>query len=97
MIKAFTGQGPWSMYATVTDKGQVTVPKKIRDELGIRPGSKLVFELGADRSLRVSVLARGAQGLFGLLHRPGRPARSIQEMEAGVTKAVTERARPARR
>jgi AbrB family looped-hinge helix DNA binding protein len=30
---------------TLTSKGQVTVPKQVRDFLGIRPGSKVTFEL----------------------------------------------------
>jgi AbrB family looped-hinge helix DNA binding protein len=29
----------------VTSKGQVTIPKKVRSRLGIRPGSAVVFEL----------------------------------------------------
>ncbi len=33
------------MATTVTSKGQVTIPKKIRDLLGIKPGSALDFEL----------------------------------------------------
>jgi len=28
----------------VTSKGQVTIPKEIRDKLGIRPGEGLAFE-----------------------------------------------------
>lgn len=31
--------------ARVTSKGQVTVPKEIRDALGIRAGDSLVFEV----------------------------------------------------
>jgi len=30
---------------TLTSKGQVTVPKNVRDYLGIGPGSKVSFEL----------------------------------------------------
>jgi len=30
--------------ATVTSKGQVTVPKAIRERLGLKPGSTIVFE-----------------------------------------------------
>ena len=30
---------------TVTTKGQVTIPKRIRDALGIAPGSKVRFEM----------------------------------------------------
>lgn len=32
------------MKASVSEKGQVTIPKPIRDKLGLRPGSLLEFE-----------------------------------------------------
>jgi AbrB family looped-hinge helix DNA binding protein len=31
--------------ATVTSKGQITLPKKVRDALGLQPGSHVEFEL----------------------------------------------------
>jgi len=34
--------------ATVTRKGQVTIPKPVRDRLGIKPGSKVDFEIAED-------------------------------------------------
>ena len=36
------------MSTTVTAKGQVTIPKPVRDLLGIVPGSKVDFRRGAD-------------------------------------------------
>jgi AbrB family looped-hinge helix DNA binding protein len=36
------------MATTVTSKGQVTIPKKIRDLLGIQAGSAVDFELTAN-------------------------------------------------
>ena len=36
------------MSTTVTSKGQVTIPKRVRDLLGIRPGSVIDFERGPD-------------------------------------------------
>ncbi len=30
--------------AKITSKGQITVPKKIRTELGVEPGDSLIFE-----------------------------------------------------
>ncbi|MCT7377899.1 AbrB/MazE/SpoVT family DNA-binding domain-containing protein [Chelativorans salis] len=44
------------MTATVTAKGQVTIPKPVRDLLGIAPGSKVDFRRAADGSV-VLVLA----------------------------------------
>jgi antitoxin PrlF len=32
------------MKASVSEKGQVTIPKAIRDKLGLRPGSVLEFQ-----------------------------------------------------
>ena len=40
---------------TVSDKGQVVIPAAIRRRLGIKPGSKLDFELEGD-SIRIRVL-----------------------------------------
>jgi antitoxin PrlF len=31
--------------ATMTEKGQVTIPKAIRDKLGLKKGTKIFFEL----------------------------------------------------
>ena len=36
------------MATTVTSKGQVTIPKPVRDRLGIEAGSAVEFEMGAD-------------------------------------------------
>jgi AbrB family looped-hinge helix DNA binding protein len=37
--------------ATVTSKGQVTIPKPIRDHLGIGPGSQVAFRRAEDGSI----------------------------------------------
>lgn len=84
------------MLATVTEKGQVTVPKEIRDRAGIMPGSRLDFEVMDDGSLRVRVLSRGSKTLFGLLQRPGSEPRSIEAMDDGIAAAVSERNQRAR-
>lgn len=46
------------MATTVTAKGQVTIPKPVRDLLGIVPGSKVDFRRAADGSV---VLARAEE------------------------------------
>ena len=79
------------MLATVTDKGQVTVPKDIRDQLHIESGSKLDFEVVEDGSLRVRVLVRGSDNLFGLVQRPGTKPLSIKAMDEGIVAATQAR------
>jgi AbrB family looped-hinge helix DNA binding protein len=40
--------------STVTSKGQITLPKAVRDALGLREGDRVVFRVDGDRA----VLAR---------------------------------------
>lgn len=81
------------MISTVTDKGQVTLPKAIRDRLGIGAGTRIDFEIQPDDTLKVRVLTRGAKGLFALIARPGETVRSQEDIDAGIAAAVAERAR----
>ena len=39
------------MATTVTSKGQVTIPKPVRDHLGIGPGSQVAFRRADDGSI----------------------------------------------
>ena len=47
------------MATTVTTKGQVTIPKTIRDHLDIRPGSSVEFEAAPDG--RVYIVKKGTR------------------------------------
>ena len=79
--------------ATVSGKGQVTLPKPLRDRLGIRPGSRLEFAVGEGGVLQVRLLAEGSAGLAGLLARPGQAARSLSDHDAAITETVRARAK----
>ena len=79
------------MLSTVTDKGQVTLPKALREALGIQPGSKIEFTLQADKAVSMRVLPRGSAGLFGLLAMPGEAARSLDDIDAGLGQSVAQR------
>jgi antitoxin PrlF len=56
------------MGTTVTSKGQVTIPKKIRDFLGVKRGASVEFKVGADGRVTVSRAgkARAVSRLAGL-------------------------------
>ncbi|MFY8095734.1 MAG: AbrB/MazE/SpoVT family DNA-binding domain-containing protein [Niveispirillum sp.] len=47
------------MATTITTKGQVTIPKPIRDRLGLEPGNAVDFELTPDG--RVMLMKSGEQ------------------------------------
>jgi antitoxin PrlF len=41
------------MQSKVSEKGQITIPKKVRDQLGIRPGTVLEISAAAGRLVAV--------------------------------------------
>jgi antitoxin PrlF len=79
------------MLATVTIKGQVTVPKAIRDQLKIEQGTQLDFKLNDDGSISVRALKRSALSIVGLLRQPGRAAPTIEQMNLAVADAAAAR------
>ena len=64
------------MQTTIKSKGQVTVPKPIRDRLHLRPGDKLDFPLDEDNGLRVEPVTVPMTRLKGMLPKPERPITS---------------------
>ena len=54
---------------SVTSKGQVTIPQKVRQQLGIRQGSRIEFLMVGDRvEIRVASSPTGLpDGGFGML------------------------------
>jgi AbrB family looped-hinge helix DNA binding protein len=77
--------------ATLTSKGQITLPKPIRDRLKLSTGDTVEFILDADGEIRVRAGHDDVRTLSGLLRRPGRRPVSIRRMHAVVRKAASRR------
>jgi AbrB family looped-hinge helix DNA binding protein len=82
--------------ATVTSKGQVTIPKDVRERLGLKTGDIVDFLVESETRAVMKPLLP-AMAVKGLLYRPGQRAVSIAEMDAGIGRAVSERDRRSRR
>lgn len=78
--------------STVTSKGQVTIPKKIREFLNVRTSDKIVFIPVEDGKVLITARQNSACELFGMLkhRRQARPV-SITEMDSTIRKKRTER------
>ncbi len=66
--------------STLTSKGQTTIPKAIRDRLGMQPGDRMTFTLMADGTVLVRLKRKTVADLAGLLHRKGRKAVPVEDM-----------------
>lgn len=75
--------------ATVTSKGQVTIPKDVRDELGIETGSKLRFVRTPEGDYLLKPMTRSVRRLRGSVAYDGQPV-SVEQMNADISKAVVE-------
>ena len=73
------------MLATLTSKGQVILPKQIRDKLRLKAGSKLNFELLPDGTVKLRPANLTALSIMGMLKPPGQRPVSIEEMDEGIT------------
>jgi AbrB family looped-hinge helix DNA binding protein len=70
--------------ATVTSKGQITIPRLVRERLGIESGDALDFAFEGADEVRMRKLSLSARDLRGILKKPGRRARTIAEMKRAV-------------
>jgi antitoxin PrlF len=66
--------------ATLTSKGQTTIPKEIRESLGIKPGDRMTFTLMPDGTVVMRVKTGSMMRLAGALHKKGRKPVSIEKM-----------------
>ena len=77
------------MQSTLTSKGQATIPKEVRDYLGLKPGDTVKFFFGAKGEVymlpTVDIMSLG-----GALRRPGQKAASIREMNEAAMDYVVE-------
>ncbi|MEA5512987.1 AbrB/MazE/SpoVT family DNA-binding domain-containing protein [Nodularia sp. UHCC 0506] len=75
--------------ATITTKGQVTIPKEIRDYLNLDAGSKVDFVIDENGIVKLIPLNVPIQSLSGILYRPGMKSASLEEMETAIRKGAS--------
>jgi AbrB family looped-hinge helix DNA binding protein len=85
-----TAPGATSFDATVTSKGQVTLPKEIRERLGVRTGGKLRFAVEDGKRVVLSVRPSSILDLVGILPKPKRSA-TIEQMDEAIRQAAVDR------
>jgi len=66
--------------ATLTSKGQTTIPKEIRDGLGMKTGDRITFTLMHGATVLMRVKSKSVTELAGLLHKKGRKPVPIEQL-----------------
>jgi AbrB family looped-hinge helix DNA binding protein len=70
--------------ATLTSKGQITIPREVRARLGVEEGDKLEFLVEEDGSVTLRPVTASARDLYGLLKRPRKARVSVDQMNRGI-------------
>lgn len=81
--------------ATLTSKGQITLPKAIRQALGVDAGSKVAFDLGKDGQVTVSRAGTGhedpvIQAFLALLARDIQSGGNVRGLPDDLARAMLE-------
>ena len=80
------------MTATLTSKGQITIPQGVRDALGLKPGQKVDFHVLPDGRIELEVLRQATLEDLKALLPKAKKRLSLEDMD----RAISESARDAR-
>ena len=73
---------------TLTSKGQVTIPKPLRDKLKLRAGDRLDFAVDPDGTVRLVPVTASVKELKGLVPPPKR-ALSLDELDDAIAEGAS--------
>ena len=78
------------MQATLSSKGQATIPKAVRDRLQIKPGDRFKFFFHPDGVIILPKISTAR--LKGMIPKPAQPV-SLEEIDRAIAEGATERFR----
>jgi AbrB family looped-hinge helix DNA binding protein len=70
--------------STITSKGQITIPKVVRDSLRLHQGDKVEFFITEGKEALLRPVTKKVDDVFGRLHKPGSKPVSIKEMDTVI-------------
>lgn len=85
---SLTSHNPFAIVeATVTSKGQVTLPKELRKRLGIQKGSRIRFSIPPSGAVRVEPVRWNIRDLWKMADEGGKPGDVMSFGEMNAAKA----------
>jgi AbrB family looped-hinge helix DNA binding protein len=76
--------------AIVSSKGQVVIPRKLREKVGIYTGNELLFKARPDGVIEIRRLTRSIDMFFGRCKRKNESSLSIKDIDAAIMQAIIE-------
>lgn len=77
--------------ATLTTKGQVTIPKEIRESLKLQTGDKIEIIVTKKKEAIIRPVSKKVDDIFCKLHRPGRKPVTLKAMDDAIRNRVKDK------
>jgi AbrB family looped-hinge helix DNA binding protein len=77
--------------STLTAKGQTTIPKAIREHLGVNAGDRLDFVIQPDGTIIIEPAVHQVGALKGLLAKKGQPPIGVDDMREAIRRRAGRR------
>lgn len=77
--------------ATIISKGRITIPKEVRERLGLHTGDKIYFLVLSDGTVCMKPMTLRPSNVFGMLKNKSRVRATIPQMDASVAEAFRKR------
>jgi len=77
--------------STLTSKGQITIPKEIREHLKLRTGHRLEFQIAADGLVIMRPRNLDVRELKGILRPKRRKPVSVEQMNEAIARGFGKR------
>ncbi len=77
--------------ATLTTKGQVTIPKEIRDSLKLHTGDKIEIIVTENMEAIIRPVSKKVDDIFGRLHSPEQKAVPLAEIDNAIRKRMEKK------
>jgi len=75
--------------ATLTSKGQITIPVRVREALGLEQGDRVEFIEQGKGQFAIVPATHSVKELKGMFRRKGRKPVSIEEMNAAIARGAS--------
>lgn len=77
--------------SVVSSKGQIVIPKEVREIMGIKQGSRVYFDVDEQGNVRLRRGSRSLRDLAGFIKWDGPPV-TLEDMDRAIAEAAAERA-----
>ena len=77
--------------ATLTTKGQVTIPKQVREALKLHAGDRIEITVTEKNEAIITPVSKKVDDVYGKLYKKGRKATSIGDIDKAINNRMKEK------